>query len=304
MQMMKEDSFEMLLGKFPGEYRNSLKALGPERMEMLEEIRIRAEGEILFVGGFGEIISDTVVSRAGLAAIVDRLLDHSVYAHMEELCSGYVTVQGGHRIGICGKAVMEDGKIKLIKDFSSLNVRRGRAVKGCGGKVKKYLFGRKGEFLNTLVVSPPKCGKTTLLRDLVRELSDGGFRISLVDERSEIAAVYKGIPRHDTGMRTDIMDGCKKSEGISLMVRSMSPDIVCTDEIGNPEDAAVIKEAVTSGVGILTSVHGSDLKELKNSKISGLIYDRIFERYVFLSGVPRVGTVTEILDKDGKNIYV
>lgn len=303
MQMMKEDSFEALIEKLPGEYKRLLEFLRPDEIGLLEEIRIKAGEKILLVGGFGEIVSDIAVSSEGLASAADSLLEHSVYAHMEELCCGYVTAPGGHRIGICGKAVSEGGRIKHIKDFSSLNIRRSREIRGCGEKVKKYIIGRNGEFLNTLVVSPPKCGKTTLLRDLVRELSEGGFRISLVDERSEIGAVYKGIPRHDVGMRTDIMDSCKKSEGISLMVRSMSPDIVCTDEIGSQGDAEVIKEAVKTGVGILTSVHGAELEELRNSKISGLINDRIFERYIFLSRVPRVGTVAGILDKNGKIIY-
>ncbi|MDO4482110.1 MAG: stage III sporulation protein AA [Bacillota bacterium] len=301
--MKKEDSFEALIEKLPEDYRRLLKYLGPEETELLEEIRIKAGEKILLAGGFGEIVSDIEVSREGIASAVDSLLEHSVYAHMDELCSGYVTASGGHRIGICGKAVSENGRIKNIKDFSSLNIRRSREIRGCGEKVKKYIIGRNGEFLNTLVVSPPKCGKTTLLRDIVRQLSEEGFRISLVDERSEIGALYKGIPGHNVGMRTDIMDSCGKQEGIILMVRSMSPDIVCTDEIGSPGDGEAIKEAVKSGVGILTSVHGSEFEELKNSKISELIRERIFERYIFLSAVPEVGTVSGILDRDGKKIY-
>ncbi|MBR6700520.1 MAG: stage III sporulation protein AA [Firmicutes bacterium] len=300
--MEKEDSFEMIFRRFPEEYRHCIDILTDEEKEKLEEVRVKAEGYLVFAGGFGEKASDIKVSQRGLTLIVEKLLDHSVYAHMEELCSGYITVEGGHRIGICGRVVMDNGSIKHIKEFSSINIRKGREVIGCSRSIQRFLLDEKDDFLNTLVISPPKCGKTTLLRDIVRTLSEKGKRVSVVDERSELCAVYKGVPQYDVGRRTDVLDGCKKSKGMSLMIRSMSPELICTDEIGSEEDVAVIKEAVSSGVGVLTSIHGMSLEELRTSKIGQLIEEKVFERYLFLSAAPKIGTVTEVLDKYGRRI--
>ena len=296
------DSFGRLIKKFPEEYREITRRLKPEQFNQIEEIRVKSENNIILTGAFGEVDTEIHVTCRGMTAIIEKLLDHSVYAHMEDLCRGYVTVEGGHRVGICGKAVMENGRIKTIKEVSSLNIRRSREVRGCADKLMKILFDEENRFISALIVSPPKCGKTTLLRDIIRQVSQRGLRVSLVDERSEIAAVYKGVAQHDIGKRTDVMDGCKKSEGINLMIRSMSPPVVCTDEIGSAEDVYAIKEAVTAGIGVLTTVHGSSMEELRLSKIGQLIDEKIFGRYIFMSGSPKTGTVAKILDREGHKI--
>ena len=148
---------------------------------------------------------------------------------------------------------------------------------------------------NTLIISPPKCGKTTILRDLARSLSCRGFRIGICDERSEIAGCYDGKTSYDLGPRTDVLDGCPKAEGILMLIRAMSPDVVLTDEIGKPEDAAAIRSALSAGVKIITTIHGSSFEDAAKSAVGDLITDRVFETLIFLSAQPVTGTVEKIL---------
>ncbi|MFR4357979.1 MAG: ATPase, T2SS/T4P/T4SS family, partial [Clostridia bacterium] len=148
---------------------------------------------------------------------------------------------------------------------------------------------------NTLIISPPKCGKTTMLRDLARNLSNAGFRIGICDERSEIAGCYDGKTSYDLGPRTDVLDGCPKADGILMLIRAMSPDVVMTDEIGKPEDAAAIRSALSAGVKIITTIHGSSFEDAAKSAVGSLITDHVFETLIFLSAQPVTGTVEKIL---------
>lgn len=218
--------------------------------------------------------------------------DSSIYAANEKMINGYITLKGGHRAGICGCAVMNDGKISAIKDISSINIRIKREIIGAADKVINYIF-NNGQIQNTLIISPPQCGKTTLLRDIARILGRNR-RVSIVDERSEIAAMYNGIAQNDIGLRTTVLDNCPKQIGIPLVIRSMSPEVVITDEIGTDSDTDVIKYAATSGVKIITSAHGIGINDIMRQKAFKNITN-FFDIFISLTNIGGTGNVSNII---------
>ncbi|MBQ2763992.1 MAG: stage III sporulation protein AA [Firmicutes bacterium] len=222
------------------------------------------------------------------------LTSSSVYALEEELKRGYITISGGHRVGIAGTAVWKDGKIKTQKDIYSLNYRFSRDLKGCGSFVFPYVTSN-GTFENTLIFSPPGCGKTTLLRDLSRLLSEQGHNVSIVDERGEIAAMEKGQLLYDLGSHTDVLTGFPKSEGMILALRSLGPTVLVTDEIGSKEDQSAVEDAVRCGVKLLLTAHGGSSEELMCRPIlKNLLAAGVFQYLISLGGVPFPGTVKGI----------
>ncbi len=245
------------------------------------------------------VLADQELIR-GILEICSR---HSLYAYEREIGQGFLTIRGGHRVGIAGKAVVEDGHVKTVRDISSLNIRVAHEVKGCAKNVLPYLM--DGEiFLDTLLISPPGAGKTTLLRDLIRELSCGGTwgagkNVSVVDERSEIAACFGGIVQCDLGPRTDVMDGCPKAEGMLMMLRSMAPQVLAVDEAGGESEILAMKYGMNCGCRILATVHGADIGDIMKRQVwRELAEEKIFSRYVVLSGVPKPGTVVGIYDEN------
>ena len=181
----------------------------------------------------------------------------------EEIKNGFITVQGGHRIGITGRTVLKDGKISSLTDFSGINIRISHQIKGCGENILPYLL--KGtQVLSTVIISPPGEGKTTLLRDLIRLLSVKGKNVSVADERGEIAGSFNGVAGNDLGDHTDIMDGCPKNEGMLMLLRSMSPDVIAVDELGGYEEIRSVELILTSGVSFLCTVHGSGMEDAVN----------------------------------------
>lgn len=236
----------------------------------------------------------------------------SVYSFEEELKNGYITISGGHRVGFSGHVILENDVIKTIKNISSINIRIAKEIIGAADKVLPYII-ENGKVLNALIISPPRAGKTTLLRDLVRQLSNGveslgvpGLNVGLVDERSEIACCYEGLPQNDIGIRTDVLDGCPKAKGIMILLRSMSPDLIATDEIGRNEDVLAIEEAINAGVAILTTAHGSDLDEIKKRPAIRKLVDRhFFDRYIILSKKMGVGKIEAVLESTtGRNLLI
>jgi stage III sporulation protein AA len=231
---------------------------------------------------------------------------------------------GGHRVGLAGRTVTEHGKVKLLKEISSFNVRVAREICGIGRHVLPYLLdsavGPAGLCLagcpihHTLIVSPPRQGKTTLIRDLARLISAGGWshgsgaahpgcKVGIVDERSEIAACVRGVPRFNLGPRTDVLDSCPKAEGMMMMVRSMSPEVLVVDEIGRPEDALAIREALHAGVKVIATAHGTGLEDVRNRPIlRELIEEHIFSRYVVLGGAAAPGRLEAVFDIGGQPI--
>ena len=318
-QIQQQESMKNILIKLPESMQQRIRNIPEHTLRQLEEIRIRTGTDTRLIGGGREInLHDREeISAEVLDEILNRLLEYSYYAYEEELARGYITVEGGHRVGICGRVSLQDGKVHLIKDISSLNIRRSREITGASDKIlgsvlredpAKSTFGTSAKdnvnVRNTLIISPPKCGKTTILRDLARNLSNRGFRIGICDERSEIAGCCNGSTSYDLGPRTDVLDGCPKAEGILMLIRAMSPDVVMTDEIGKPEDASAIRSALSAGVKIVTTIHGSSFEDAAKSAVGDLITDHIFETLIILTAQPKTGTVRKILqladEKDEK----
>lgn len=301
----------------PASIAQCLLRLPTEVQHKLEEVRIRQgkpleiayEGQTAFVTMSGKLNEGESrwyhPTAEDCQQMLQSISNYSLYALEEELKRGYVTLLGGHRVGIAGRAVLEKGGIKLLRDITSFNVRVARQVYGVADRVLPHLIHPKSLTpLNTLIVSPPQCGKTTLLRDIARQLSMGkrgrlgGYKVAIVDERSEIAASYKGMPQFDVGPRTDVLDACPKVEGMMMLIRSMSPEVLMVDEVGRPEDGLAIWEALNSGVGVIATAHGRDLTDVtKRPTLRRLIQEEVFERFVVLSMRQGVGTIEGIYDE-------
>lgn len=297
----------------PEPFRGLLLSAGISE-ESLREIRLRTGRGFLVETETGERLLNrngkTVfrereayrVTEEDVKAAMELLTGYSVYAFEEELRQGYFTVEGGHRIGVAGRAVMEGGKVLRLTYISFLNIRVAHECKGCSKELFERLYGN-GKYYHTLLFAPAGCGKTTFLRDLIRLLSEAGLRVGVADERSELAACYHGIPQHDLGMRTDVMDGCPKAEAMGMLLRSMTPQILAADEIGMEADVFAIRAAAGSGCKVVASAHGGTLLELRrNPVLSSLWEERRFERYVRLEKTGQGFAVGAIYDGDGKEL--
>lgn len=275
----------------------------------ITEIRLRVGRNILLVTSDVEVEVDYIVNLKDMLDILVKVSKNSIYAIQNEINNGFVVINGGHRIGICGEVVIENGKIKNIKNINSMNIRVARQLIGVADKVMPYIV-NNGNVQNTIIISPPGCGKTTILRDIVRQISSGvkildfkGKNVGLVDERGEIAAVSLGIPNLDVGLRTDIMSNVPKSIGMQMLVRSMGIDVIATDEIGGKEDFEAIKYANSSGVNLVFTMHGNDISDVyKKEEIKKLLNDGIFSVAIILSRKKGVGTIEKICDLKGENI--
>lgn len=230
------------------------------------------------------------ITRAHIEEALELASNSSLYAKKHSICEGFITINGGHRIGVCGTGVIKEGEVDFLKDISSLNYRLVSECIGCA----KELFGYVTEDIkNTLIISPPGAGKTTMLRDMARILSHNGKRVGIVDERSEVAAVNGGVSAFDLGFFTDVLDGVKKSVGMLMMLRSMSPDVIITDEIGKAEDIAAIESIINSGVKIITSIHGTGIEQVsKRKELSRCL--GFFDVICTLSKRRGVGTIESI----------
>ncbi len=231
-----------------------------EKFDYIQEIRLRIHHKISILDKTGNYTLQTMVTRALIERVFAALCNHSVYALKEEIQNGFITIPGGHRAGICGRCVVENGRISHIADITSINIRVAREVKDCALAVFENIRQMPD---NLVVISPPNCGKTTFLRDLARLFSNHGSKVSIADERGEIAPVLKGAQPFDLGENTDVLQFCPKIQGMMMLLRTMNPDIIVTDEIGSEADGLAIAEIMKSGVHILTSFHGYDVKDFK-----------------------------------------
>ena len=299
------NGLDKILEKLPIEISDQVKGLPGQIKNNLEEIRIRNGHHILIFSSGKEYELECKrgkIDNEQINNIFNALLNYSAYAYQDELANGYITIQGGHRVGVCGKTVLENGRVKTIKDISSINIRRSREIIGVSDPCMGYLQNEKGQIYNTLIISPPKCGKTTLLRDMIRNLSGMGYQVGVCDERSEISGMYNGKSSYDLGVRTDVLDGCPKEKGMIMLIRAMSPDIIATDEIGKKEDCHAIEAAICAGIRLLTTIHGSNYADVKNSGIGEMVEKGVFERLIFLSNVPAIGSVSAIRDWRNQNV--
>lgn len=275
----------------------------------LQEIRIRSDKPLIFEVGNREIINKYIPRPDDLKTIIQRMSNYSIYAFDEELKQGYITIRGGHRVGVCGKCVIEKNEVKTIKNVASLNIRICREVKGCSDSIMKFIL-KNNEVINTIIISPPKCGKTTLIRDIARNISDGldkvdfkGKKVCVIDERSELGACFSGVPQLNIGIRTDILDGCPKSEGIMMAIRSMSPDVIVCDEIGSYKDMDSILTALNCGVSLITTIHGYEVEDLYNRPVfKEIVQNNVFKRAIILSNKSGAGTVENIYDFSTKSV--
>lgn len=297
----------------PESLRRILLASGIKE-EKLREIRMRTGRGLVLETGEGEVFLSTSgcavasereayrVTEADVKTALELLTGYSVYAFEEELRQGYFTVEGGHRIGVAGRAVVENGRVQRLNYISFLNFRVAHECIGCSEMLYRRLYG-DGKFYHTLLFAPAGCGKTTFLRDLIRLLSNGGLRVGVADERSELAACHFGIPQHDLGMRTDVMDGCPKAEAMGMLLRSMTPQILAADEIGLEEDVFAIRAAAGSGCKVVASAHGGSFEELiRNPVLRTLWEERRFERYVKLGKSGRDFLIEAIYDEEGREL--
>ena len=274
----------------------------------LQEIRLRAgRPVILLYRGEEKILSMKVCERE-IRETLDYVSNYSLYAYENELKQGFITIEGGHRVGMAGQVLIENGRVKNLKYISSLNIRISHEVVGCADKLFPHIT-HNMQMYHTLIISPPRCGKTTLLRDMIRQISDGndyvkGCSVGVVDERSELAGSYQGIPQNQLGIRTDVLDGCPKAEGMLMLIRSMSPQVIAVDEIGAPDEVQAIKYAMHCGCKMIATVHGESLEEIRRKPLlEQMISEQCFERYVVLSNRRRVGKIANIYDKDGVMIF-
>lgn len=290
----------------PPHIRSQIKDL--QGLEKLQELRLKVNKPMMLQIGNEEVITKYNVSVQDIKLILQHISKYSIYAYEEEIKQGYLTIKGGHRVGLCGSCVVEDNKIKTIKSLGSINIRIGKEVEGCSNNLIPFIL-KDNNALNTIIISPPRCGKTTLLRDIARNLSDGlrtlklpGKKVCIIDERSEISGCYNAVPQMNVGLRTDVLDNCPKAEGIMMAIRSMSPEIIICDEIGTQKDMESILMALNSGVSLITSIHGYGIEDLYSRAVFKEIIDNhVFKRAVILSARKGAGTIEYIYDFEKKD---
>ena len=264
----------------------------------LREIRVRAGQSIRLSTRHGETICPCEPTPQQVAQMAEALCEHALYARAEEQRSGFVTLRGGHRMGLCGRVICQGQSIRALRDISSFCIRIAGQWRGAADGLIGQLTDENGFCRSTLIVGLPGMGKTTLLRDSLRRLSEAGRRVCVVDERSEIAAMCDGLPQLEVGPCTDVLDGCGKEAGLRWLLRSLSPEVLVTDELSDTLDAQAALEAIRSGVSMLATVHGRDLDSVcGRNTLYPLIRDRAFERYAVLA-VHEVGKLAGIYDRD------
>ena len=276
------------------------------RLRAGKPVRIISNGREWYVDDSGRTTCDKEgakrFTREELTKLMLHLCKYSPYAYEEEIREGYLTLEGGHRIGVAGQAVMEGGRIQTIKNIVYLNLRIAREIRGAADEMLHFLYD-KGELKSTLILSPPGCGKTTLLRDLIRQLSDGnaygrGRTVSVVDERSELAGGYLGMAQNDLGERTDVMDHCPKAVGMRLLIRSMAPNVLAVDELGKQEDLEELREAARCGVKLLATIHGSSMEDVIIRGLEGM-----FECFLILGKENGKPVLLECWERKGAKLF-
>lgn len=283
----------------------AVESLSPAEREQIEEVRLRLGRPVsVTLAAEERFLPGTVTDRETLERVLERASRCSVHTVLEQLRNGFVSVQGGHRLGLCGTGVVEKGVLVNLRAVSSLSLRQAREVRGIAAGVLASLW-EEGRLQNTLILAPPGRGKTTLLRDLVRAVSSGEgcppLRVGLADERGELAGVWDGQPMLDVGPRTDVMDGCPKDVGIMTLLRGMSPQALAVDEITRREDADALLQAVGCGTALLATAHAGSVADLTRREVyRRLLEQQVFERFVLVEGAGRARSYRVVRREDAK----
>ena len=310
MILNNDERFDSAVRSVEPELKKLLGKILPKEKTGVFEIRIRSGKPLVLItkngtcflnceGGLQKQITENTVycSVKTVQDTFNRLCCYSVHSHLSGIVKGYVTMEGGHRAGITGTAVCDrKGGITSLKDISGINIRISREVKGCADEIVKALY--KDKIESVIIAGPPASGKTTVLRDVIRQLSSGNtfYKVVLIDERQELASVNSGIPQNDVGINTDILDGYPKSEALMIALKTLSPDIIALDEVGEEIEIERIRQAVNSGVKFIATIHASDYSELLHRpQIKSLIETYSFSKVVMLKKDP-VGKIAEIYD--------
>lgn len=302
--MTEIKNFRKVLLYMPKRIAEAIGKISSENIRRINEVRFRVNKPVS-ISSFGK--NYYVTEKGGLTTcktlgIISNkndinesfraICDYSIHSYKSEISEGFITLEGGNRVGMCGTAVLNGQCIETLKYINGLNFRIAGQVIGCSEKICNRLYDKN--IVSLLIIGPPLSGKTTVLKDICRILGEK-YKISIIDERSEISAVYHGESQNDIGTLTDIFDGYPKGEGITTAVRVMSPEIIICDEIGGKKDCDAILDSINSGVKFIASVHGSTIEEiLKRNNIAKLISNGIFQYGVLLGSGSRLGEIIEI----------
>lgn len=289
--MVIEINIDYILKCFPIHIRDILnKNLTNEELELLEEIRVRNNLPLICKIGQADKVLNYKISTEDINYIFQKICENSIYTYQNQIANGYITIQGGNRVGIVGTAVLHEDKVTNFNYISGLNFRISRQILGCSNSIMQKIINKEQNTIyNTLIISMPGMGKTTLLRDIIRNISNGieglidGANIAVIDERGEISATFKGIMQNDLGIRTDVVNDIPKHIGMRLAIRSMSPKVLAADEIGSKEDSEAINYAMCCGVKGIFTAHGESIEDVcKNPELKELINNKTIERVVLI----------------------
>jgi stage III sporulation protein AA len=299
---------EEILSIVPSTIAEKIQVMPTHILPLIEEIRIRVDRPLEVTARGIPYFLPYVVTKKDGELLINKLANHSFYTLEEELKRGYITIEGGHRVGLAGKVILEGGKVKAIRHLASFNIRVAREAIGIAAPLVPHLYDSRWK--HTMIIGAPQTGKTTMLRDIARIASTGipeekmtPYKVGIVDERSEIAGCVHGVPQLEFGPRVDVLDACPKAEGMMMLIRSMSPDVIVVDEIGRQEDGQAILEAVNAGITLIMTTHGRSLEEISNRPyLKEIIEMNVIERFVELSRGENPGLVRDIKNQAGDSL--